>query len=184
MENDLKQRVAEAMRYPDVMYHFGQLMEEVSHQLEWNIARIKNLTDENNELKEVIESKRKLTKEIDIVINGDNAAEQASLCDLIGQIKHLKDYCPDMNAFYNGYAQAQADGVQIPLSDEDLQIGIEMQLNKIKALTEREEKLVEALKHIANYKDSIELWKDVTVVDATFVFELAKITLKDLGIEP
>ena len=39
--------------------------------------------------KEVIESKRKLTKEIDIILNGNNAAEQASLCDLITQIKDL-----------------------------------------------------------------------------------------------
>lgn len=39
----------------------------------------------------------------------------------------FNNYCPEMTAFYNGYAQAQADGVQTPLADEDLQICINMQ---------------------------------------------------------
>ena len=33
----------------------------------------------------------RLVREIDVILNGDNAAKQASLCDLVGQIKQLKE---------------------------------------------------------------------------------------------
>lgn len=36
---------------------------------------------------EVLEDKRRLTREIDQIINGNEAAKQASLCDLVGDIK-------------------------------------------------------------------------------------------------
>lgn len=39
--------------------------------------------------KEALDDKNRLTRDIDIIINGDNAAKQASLCDLIGQIEDL-----------------------------------------------------------------------------------------------
>ena len=41
------------------------------------------------DLEDVIEDKRRLTKEIDIALNGDGAAEQASLCDILAQLKLL-----------------------------------------------------------------------------------------------
>lgn len=40
-------------------------------------------------LTEVLNDKRRLTREIDIIINGENAAQQAVLCDLIPQIQQL-----------------------------------------------------------------------------------------------
>ena len=42
-------------------------------------------------LTEVLDDKRRLTREIDIILNGDNAAPQASLCDLIPQIKSIME---------------------------------------------------------------------------------------------
>lgn len=44
---------------------------------------------ENGELKEVLEDKHRLTKEIDIIVNGKDAAEQASLCDIAAQLRKL-----------------------------------------------------------------------------------------------
>lgn len=39
---------------------------------------------------EVLTDHRRLVREIDVIINGeDGAAKQASLCDLVGQIGHL-----------------------------------------------------------------------------------------------
>lgn len=39
--------------------------------------------------KEANEDKKRLTREIDVIINGDGAAQQASLCDVVGDIKAL-----------------------------------------------------------------------------------------------
>jgi len=47
------------------------------------------LQAERDELQEVLEDKRRLAREIDVIINGDGAAAQASLCDLVGQIREL-----------------------------------------------------------------------------------------------
>ncbi|MFA5025059.1 MAG: hypothetical protein WC503_00930 [Candidatus Shapirobacteria bacterium] len=52
----------------------------------WNNNK---LSTELAALKEVLDDKRRLTREIDVILNGENAAKQASLCDLIGQIKEL-----------------------------------------------------------------------------------------------
>jgi hypothetical protein len=41
-------------------------------------------------LEEVLEDKRRLTRELDVALNGPNAAAQASLCDIVGQIQHMK----------------------------------------------------------------------------------------------
>lgn len=41
------------------------------------------------EYEEVLDSKRELTRQIDQIINGDQAAKQASLCDLVPQIAAL-----------------------------------------------------------------------------------------------
>lgn len=45
-----------------------------------------DLKDEIADLEDVIEDNRRLTREIDIVLNGDDAAEQASLCDILAQL--------------------------------------------------------------------------------------------------
>jgi len=39
---------------------------------------------------DVLADKRRLTKEIDVALNGDGAAEQASLCDIVAQVKAIK----------------------------------------------------------------------------------------------
>jgi len=36
---------------------------------------------------DVLKDHRRLVREIDVIMNGDGAAKQANLCDLIGQIK-------------------------------------------------------------------------------------------------
>ena len=41
---------------------------------------------------EVLQDHDKLVREIDVIINGDRAARQASLCDLVGQIEELVGY--------------------------------------------------------------------------------------------
>ncbi len=38
---------------------------------------------------EAFRDHRRLVREIDVIMNGDKAAKQASLCDLVGQIKEL-----------------------------------------------------------------------------------------------
>ena len=40
--------------------------------------------------KEAIESTQSLVREIDYILNGEGMAKQASLCDLVHQIKELK----------------------------------------------------------------------------------------------
>ena len=42
------------------------------------------------DLEEVMQDHQRLVKELDIIINGENAAEQASLCDIVAQLK--KEY--------------------------------------------------------------------------------------------
>lgn len=40
--------------------------------------------------KVTIDDYRRLTRELDIALNGNNAAEQASLCDIVAQVKATK----------------------------------------------------------------------------------------------
>lgn len=42
--------------------------------------------------KEVFEDHKRLVRELDVIINGENAAKQASLCDIVGQM--AKEYVP------------------------------------------------------------------------------------------
>jgi len=51
--------------------------------------RIKELEKEVVDYKEVLADKRRLTKEIDVLINKDNSAENPSLCDVFKSIKLL-----------------------------------------------------------------------------------------------
>ena len=43
------------------------------------------------DLQEVIDDYRRLTRELDIALNGDGAAKQASLCDIVAQVKREKE---------------------------------------------------------------------------------------------
>lgn len=48
---------------------------------------------EQNKVKdyqEALNDKQRLTKELDVIINGENAAERPSLCDVVNQMKMLK----------------------------------------------------------------------------------------------
>lgn len=38
--------------------------------------------------KEVFEDHKRLVRELDVLLNGENAAEQASLCDIVSQLKN------------------------------------------------------------------------------------------------
>lgn len=70
---------------------------EVIKELQSELERYKSLWETNceeskeiiAELREVIEDKKRLTREIDIAINGKNAAKQASLCDILGQVRNM-----------------------------------------------------------------------------------------------
>ncbi len=57
------------------------------------ISELEILLDERDTeidvYKEVLLDKARLVKEIDVIINGENAANQASLCDIVGDIKKL-----------------------------------------------------------------------------------------------
>ncbi len=60
------------------------------------------LETENQAYEECMEDHRRLVREIDVIINGETgAAKQASLCDLVGQIKELVerrcDICGDVH---------------------------------------------------------------------------------------
>ena len=62
--------------------------------IDWKSIRIDKLEEENKRLRESIveyinaaEEVDDLVRELDEIINGDDAAEQASLCDLVAQLR-------------------------------------------------------------------------------------------------
>lgn len=102
-------------------------------------------------------------------------------------------YSLNMTEYFNGYAQAQEDGVNQPLSEGDLKIGIEMQKRRIKELTDREAKLAGATKRLlAAYKNENEIgsselsatrvYKEA-LYECEYAEDYARATLKSLGIE-
>jgi hypothetical protein len=66
-----------------------RLMESHAREQQREIDRLKR---DVSELKKVLADKRRLAREIDVAINGDDAAAQASLCDILSQLKggHVK----------------------------------------------------------------------------------------------
>ena len=75
--------VANSLRVVDIQLHptFGKTLR----------AHIAALTAENAYLKEVLDDKRRLAREIDVAMHGeDGAAKQPSLCDLIGPAQRLR----------------------------------------------------------------------------------------------
>lgn len=50
-----------------------------------------------DDYKEIIEDHKRLVKELDVILNGVNAATQASLCDIISQLKSKKDGNSSLN---------------------------------------------------------------------------------------
>ena len=42
------------------------------------------------DLQEVIDDYRRLTKDLDMAINGDNAANNPSLCDIVAQVRSMR----------------------------------------------------------------------------------------------
>jgi hypothetical protein len=54
-------------------------------------AELKRLREENEDIKDVLNDKRRLTKDLDIAMHGEEgAAKQASLCDLIRPAERLR----------------------------------------------------------------------------------------------
>lgn len=66
-------------------------IEEILSELNAARAGGDDLTIED--YKEALEDKRRLTRELDALINGANAAEQASLCDIVAQVKRQGLVC-------------------------------------------------------------------------------------------
>lgn len=59
------------------------------------IEELLTYVDELEGYKESLEDKQRLTKELDVALFGDDAAEQASLCDLIGPAEKLRKELKD-----------------------------------------------------------------------------------------
>lgn len=75
-----------------------------------------------NDYEEALRDKRRLTRELDIALSGaDGAAEQASLCDLIGPAKELREERDRLkielnHAYEDGFKKAKE--MAIKLADE------------------------------------------------------------------
>lgn len=78
-----------------------------------------------NDYQEVLADKRRLTRELDVLLNGGNAAQQASLCDIVAQVRRegitfatasarrlasLRDLC--------GFVENGTDGVVTIFQDD------------------------------------------------------------------
>ena len=72
--------MSEAQRMIELAQHCKQLRDENTR-----------LAQQVKDLEEVLADKRRLTREIDVALNGEHgAAKQASLCDILSQLKALK----------------------------------------------------------------------------------------------
>lgn len=54
-------------------------------------TKMSNLVKIIKDYKDTIKDHQRLVREIDVIMNGRGAAQQASLCDLVGQIKRSTD---------------------------------------------------------------------------------------------
>jgi len=57
---------------------------------EWNRRQAQE-APKTDDLQEVIDDYRRLTRELDVALNGDGAAKQASLCDIVAQVKRERE---------------------------------------------------------------------------------------------
>lgn len=55
--------------------------------------------------KEVIEDHRRLVRELDVLLNGQDAAQNPSLCDILGQMKKSEHSIPDIDSCIEGLRQ-------------------------------------------------------------------------------
>lgn len=53
------------------------------------LKRIEVLTSDRSDLRNAIKGKDMLTRKLDVIINGDDAADQASLGDIVAQIRQI-----------------------------------------------------------------------------------------------
>lgn len=62
----------------------------------WNSRRVPVETSGVTaaDYEEVLASHRRLVRELDVLLNGDGAAQQASLCDVVAQLASIKRSCP------------------------------------------------------------------------------------------
>jgi predicted nuclease with TOPRIM domain len=68
----------------------SKLRERFNHEVESRDEKIERLTAEIAAHEEVHADKRRLVREIDVLLNGAGAAQQASLCDLVHEIGGLR----------------------------------------------------------------------------------------------
>ena len=60
------------------------------YRFKWLALEIHNLKEEHTAYKEVYTDHQRLVRELDVLLNGDGAAPQASLCDIVAQVKSNK----------------------------------------------------------------------------------------------
>jgi len=78
---------------------------------------IHTLQQDLKDTQECLEDKRRLTRELDIALSGEaGAAQQASLCDLIGQAKEMRMALKE--AFENNQKRPPMYRTQMPLLDK------------------------------------------------------------------
>ena len=64
--------------------------QDASFVLAFNPKTALELLDRISDLEETLEGKRSFTRELDVALNGEDAAQQASLCDIVLQAKNMK----------------------------------------------------------------------------------------------
>ena len=83
---------------------------ELRRQLAAANERAEKAEDDAKYLKEVLADKRRLARELDVALSGEEgAAKQASLCDLIGPVRALKAERDGLQARIARLLQALAD---------------------------------------------------------------------------
>jgi len=77
--------------YSEQYVHKNELA-AANSKIESLTRQLEHKTSEIEDYKEVNEDKKRLTKELDVLLNGSSAANQASLCDIVAQLKSKKCY--------------------------------------------------------------------------------------------
>ncbi len=131
--------------------------------IEWNKrAESKQLTTTQQALDSALATIKELEVSEDKLIGERDLAE-----DALGDIAHIFD-----REFSNLY-----DFNDVINNVHNLSVDV----TKAQAVQQALDSAVEALKHIAGYKECIEDWQNITGVEAVFLFELAKEALASIS---
>jgi hypothetical protein len=69
------------------MADFAYFQKAAETLRDMHMNRISALEAELADYKSVLDDKRRLTRELDVLLNGAGAAKQASLCDIVSQVR-------------------------------------------------------------------------------------------------